>query len=224
MKKRLFVLVCALLLLLASAAPALASPKVETHRLPHNASIFFDGWWIEYSPSTGSYWDEVSWHQAFDPADPELSDFYAPVSKHRPIYAWAQWIGVDHRFMSRDLPQTVLLTYDVTGPHGYSRHYSTRWASASWTGPYIWDEWWNTYWQDAWADGWTPVPYNTRFRVVYGNNMLLSLGPFRHAGKYTVTYAWWTAKPTVEYWDPAGPVYYPAGGQSGGETSTMWVE
>jgi len=36
--------------------------------------------------------------------------------------------------------------------------------------------------------------------------------------------AWWTAKPTVEYWDPSGPVYYPAGTQSGGITYDMYVE
>jgi hypothetical protein len=221
MKKLLFVLVCSLPLLFAGAAPALACPHAETHRLPQNASINWDGWWFEYTHSTGSYWDEVSWHQAYDPDDAE---WYAPVSKDRPIYLFAMWIGVNHHFMSRALPKTVLFTYDVTGPNGYCRHYGPRRVSACWTGPYIWDTWWNTFLQDLSGNDWTPVPYNTRFRVVYGNNVLLRLGPFRHAGKYTVTEAWWTARPIVEYWDPEGPVYSAAGEQSGGITYDMYVE
>jgi hypothetical protein len=220
MKKRLVVTGLVLIASVVLVAPALACPKVETHRLPQNASINWDGWWFEYSPSTGSYSDEVTWHQAYDPDD---ADWYAAVSKDRPIFLFAMWIGVNHRLMS-DLPRTVLFTYDVTGPNGYAKHYGPRRVSACWTGPYIWDTWWNTFFQYAWATDWTPVPYNTKFRVVYGNNVLLRLGPFRDAGKYTVTEAWWTARPTVEYWDPSGPVYYAAGEQSGGITYDMYVE
>ena len=71
---------------------------------------------------------------------------------------------------------------------------------------------------------WTPVPHNTESRVVYGDDVLLRLGPFKDAGKYTVTEAWRTAKPTVEYWAPSGPVHYAAGEQSGGITCDMYVE
>jgi hypothetical protein len=108
-------------------------------------------------------------------------------------------------------PKTVLFTYDVEGPSGHSRHYGPDQVKASWSGPHVCDEWWSLFFQDAWQTDWTAQPFNPRIGAgVYGNSVLLPLGPFEDTGKYAVTESWWTAKPTTDMLycgDPALPVH-----------------
>jgi hypothetical protein len=216
MKRFMLLLVCIAACAGLLAAPALAGKRAQTDRLPQNASTSWDGTWFEYTPSNGNCLDEVSWYQAEDPTATWLD--FKPVPKGRPIFLFAMWVGVGYPYMQCWIPHAVLFTYDVTGPHGYSKHYSPSQVRAHWTGAYVWDTWWNDF---LGVD--PPLePLNPR-ATVYGKNVLLPIGPFKCAGKYTVTESWWTAKPTVDRFAPGPPVYHPAGTEGGGITYDMWV-
>jgi len=223
-KRVLLILVCATACFLLLVTPALAGKSGQTLRPEADAAINWDGWWFQFVPSTGSYWDEVTWRQAYDPLDPVS---YQAVPAGRPVYLMAMWIGVNYGYM-HNAPKNVLFTYDVTAPDGVVTHYGPDDVRASWTGPYVWDEWWNTFLQDAWQTDWTPLPFNPRIGAgVYGNNVMLSIGPFDEKGMYTVTESWWTGRPVNEMLyvgEPARPTHSPAGGQSAGITFDMRVE
>jgi hypothetical protein len=218
MKRFVILLICCAACLGLLAAPALAGKKAQTDRLPQNASMSWDGTWFVYSPSTGYCWDEVTWYQADDPAATWLE--FKPVPKDRPIFLFAMWIGVGYLYMDRWIPDAVLFTYDVTYPNGHTRHYGPKQVKTDWTGPYVWDAWWDYF---LGTDEGTFAPLNPH-ATTYGNNVLLPIGPFRCAGKYTVTESWWTAKPTVDRFAPGPAVYHAAGAESGGITYNLWVE
>ena len=91
-------------------------------------------------------------------------------------------------------------------------------------------------WPEPWQVGqtlrppppWEPEPFNPRIGAgVYGNNLMLPLGPFTEPGHYYVTHTWKTARPVTEklyFGDPARPVHSGAGAQSGTFPFDMWVE
>ena len=228
MKRFALLLVCAAVCLGVLAAPALAGKKVQTYRPPTDTPIVWDAWWWEYSPSTGEFADEATFYQAFDPDDPDFKDWFRAVPKDGKVKLMAMWIGVGYGFMS-NAPKNVLFTYDVTGPNGYSKNYGPATVKAHWTGPYVWDKWWNDFYQWFWMTDWTPTPFNPAIGAgVYGNNVMLPVGPFPEAGKYTVTESWWTARPVNEMLylgDPARPTHTAAGGQGWLDYSfDMYVE
>ena len=164
--------------------------------------------------ATGTYSD-VSWWQAH-PADPTS---YVPVSKNRPVLLFGMWIEGRYGYVV-NAPNIVLFTVDVTGPEGFSQHFSPQQAKACWTGPYVWDGFWSAFFNDAWATDIVFVPFNPRIGAgVYGNNLQLPLGPFVTSGTYHVEVTWVQARPSnemLDFGDPALPRHYSAGTQ--GET------
>ena len=101
MKRFVLLLVCAVICLGVLAAPAFAGKKVQTYRPPADTSIVWDAWWWEYSPSTGEFIDEATFYQAFDPGDPDFTDWFRAVPKGREVKLMAMWIGVGYGYMSR---------------------------------------------------------------------------------------------------------------------------
>ena len=228
------------------AAPVAAAEKQanrQTYRPPVGTATVWDGWWFEYSPAgdTGTWWmcNDPTWPGS----EPPWPD-YKPVSKDQPIVHFGMWIGVGYGFMQR-VPDTVLMTVDVWGPYDPAvppdpegpndpamlfQHFSAQQVKQYWTGPYVWDDFWTRFYYGCWileGDPWTPEPFNPRIGAeVYGNNLMLPLGPFAEPGRYHVEHTWWTAKPITEkiyYGEPARPVHSAAGEQGGTFPFDMYV-
>lgn len=224
MRRFLLMLVCVTVLVCLLAAPAFAASGFQTYRPPVGSSVFWASWWYEYSPSTGSYWDEVSSHQAYDRHDKQ---WFEAVPLGRPILI--SWLGYDVNYgtVSR-APDMLAFTVDVTGPDGYRRYYGSAEAKAHWAGAFVWDWWWNTLAAD-WgvADPANlPEPFNPSIGAgVYGNTLMLPLDPLPEAGKYTVTVSFSKTAPSMSLlgWE-AKPAHLPAGSQYGTFTYDMYVK
>ncbi len=243
MKKVLLVAALAAACLLLLAAPAFGGRKTEPLRPPEGSAVVWDGWWFEYTSAedTGTWWmcNDPTWPGG-DPVFPD----YKPVSLDQPIIHFGMWIGVDYGFM-KNVPDTVLMTVDVWGPYDPDvppdpdapndpdmlfQQFSTEEVKQSWTGPYLWDDFWTGFYYGCWileGDAWTPEPFNPRIGAgVYGNNIMLPLGPFTQPGRYHVEHSWWTARPTTErlyMGEPARPIHLAAGAQSGTFPLDMYV-
>lgn len=228
MRRFVFLGLCVAIVVCLPATPALAGKKAPTLRLPQDAATVWDGWWFEASGGDGGTWwmcNDPTWPGG----EPPWPD-YKPVSKDQPIYHFAMWIGVGYGY-ALNTPKTVSMTVDVYGPDDPDKlfqHFSARQVSAYWTGPYVWDAFWTRFWEGMWIDPWEPEPFNPRIGAgVYGNNLMLPLGPFAEPGHYYVTHTWKTARPVTEklyFGDPARPVHSGAGAQSGTFPFDMWVE
>jgi hypothetical protein len=241
MKKVLLVAALAIACLCLSVAPALAA-NPETLRPPEGAATVWDGWWFEYlGDDAGTWWmcNDPTW-QGGQPPWPD----YKAVSLGQPIIHFGMWIGVGYGYM-KNIPDTVLMTVDVWGPYDPDvppdpaapndpdmlfQQFSAEEVKQFWTGPYEWDDFWSRFYYGCWileGDLWTPEPFNPRIGAgVYGNNIMLPLGPFTEPGRYHVEHTWWTARPMTEkiyQGEPARPIHSAAGGQSGTFPFDMYV-
>jgi len=228
MKRFVFLFLCVAIVVCLLTAPALAGKKAPTLRLPENAATVWDGWWFEASGG-----DAGTWWMCNDPTwpggEPPWPD-YKPVSREQPIYHFAMWVGVGYGY-ALNTPKTVSMTVDVYGPDDPDKlyqHFSAKQVRAYWTGPYVWDAFWTGFWEGMWIDPWEPAPFNPRIGAgVYGNNLMLPLGPFEKPGHYYVTHTWKTLRPVTEklyFGDPARPVHSAAGAQYGTFPFDMYVE
>jgi len=243
MKRFVLLLICVTVCAGLLAAPAFAGKKAQTLRPPANAATVWDGWWFDYSPSgaTGTWWmcNDPTW----EGGQPPWPD-YKPVSMHQPVIHFGMWIGVGYGFM-KNIPDTLLMTVDVWGPYDPDippdpvspndpdmlfQHFSAQQVRQFWTGPYVWDDFWTRFYYGCWileGDSWTPEPFNPRISAgVYGNNLMLPMGPFTKPGRYHVEHTWWNARPMTEkiyQGEPARPIHSAAGAQSGTFPFDMYV-
>ena len=229
MKRFVFLFLCVAIVVLLLAAPAFAGKKAPTLRPPENAATVWDGWWFEASGGdAGTWWmcNDPSWPGGEWPPWPD----YKPVSKDQPIYHFAMWLGVDYGYVL-NTPKTVSMTVDVYGPDDPDKlfqHFTAAQVRAYWTGPYVWDDFWTRFYQDCWHTDFVPTPFNPRIGAgVYGNNLMLPLGPFEEPGHYYVTHTWQTVRPVTEkiyFGDNSRPVHSAAGAPYGTFPIDMYVE
>ena len=189
-KKLLFLVVCALLLLCATAAPASARDTYPTPAYPpywYNVDCF--GW--------GAYWvDEVA-HTAGGPV--------RAVPAGSPVYVGSTWIcatyGQSVRQAAAMLQRLEVWTYDKDGSKSYVLAPIDESISQSyWVGPY--DV--NT------AYGHDYAPHNPEVQSgIWGMDWVVALGPLAK-GTYWFTYSELRTHSISDPHFEATPVFYPA--------------
>jgi len=197
-------------LLAVPAADAKSGANRQTYGPPVNASMVWGPMWFEYSGATGTFAD-VTWHQASDPVypeDPGWADLYEPVPIAKKTYFWSQWEGVNYGFM-RNIPNSLLVTVDITGPGGFGQHFipggddtdgdgedEVLDSKRFWTGPHIFDQFWADFFYGLWDE--ILEPSKDLGALFYDQNLMLPIGPFPQAGRYDVHVSWVSARPLNE--------------------------
>jgi hypothetical protein len=235
MRKLLFLLICALLLVAITAPAAVAdkNANAQTLRPPANTAVLWDGWWFDYSADgdTGVWW--LSTDPKWKGGQPPWPDYKA-VPRDRPVVHFGMWIGVDYGYML-NIPNSMLFTIDIWGP-GWDpddpgeplQHFGVEKTRTFWTGPYLWDDFWTDFYVGCWIDPWEPETFNPNMGAeVYGNNQMVPLDPLVKRGWYHMEHSWWTARPMTEklyYGEPGRPVHTAAGAQSGTFAFDVYVQ
>lgn len=181
-------------LLAVPAADAKTKANRQTYRPPVNASMVWGPLWFEYSGETRTFAD-VTWYQADDPNNPDYVDPYRPVPIENDTYFWSQWEGVNYGFM-RNIPNSLLVTVDITGPGGFEQHFKPSDAKAHWTGPHIFDRFWADFWYGTYGS--YLEPSKDLGALFYDQNLMLPIGPFPVEGRYDVHVSWVSARPLNE--------------------------
>ena len=226
MKRFVLLLVCTAVFVCLLAAPVADAKKKanrQTYRPPVNASMVWGPMWFEYSGATRTFAD-VTWYQASDPVDPEYPDWaaiYEPVPIENDTYFWSQWAGVNYGFM-RNVPNSLSVTVDITGPEGFEQHFSPDEAKAYWSGPHLWDQFWADFFYDSWGE--VVEPNKDLGALLYDQNLMLPIGPFPVAGRYDVHVSWVSVRPLNELIWHGVPRHTPTGGWGYEYTFAMDVE
>jgi hypothetical protein len=210
MKRSVFLLTFAAVfvcLLAVPAAEATSKANRQTYRPPTDASMVWGQIWFAYSGESGTSAD-VTWYQADDPNDPAYIDPYRPVPIENDTYFWSQWEGVNYGFM-RNIPNSLLVTVDITGPGGFEQHFIPGGADVDgdgedevldsrrfWTGPHIFDQFWADFWYGLYGS--YLEPSKDLGALFYDQNLMLPIGPFPVAGRYDVHVSWVSARPLNE--------------------------
>lgn len=94
-----------------------------------------------------------------------------------------------------NVPNSLLVTVDVTGPGGFAQHFGTSEAKAYWSGPYVADQ----FWADFWLDNYGFTGRNKDLgALLYGQDLMLPIGPFPAEGRYDVHVSWVSGRPLNE--------------------------
>jgi hypothetical protein len=153
MKKVLLVALLAVCLVALLTSPAFAGKTVPTSRPPVGVPILVPGsnnMWFEYS-QIGS--DGSQFYHEYDAYDSSATNYKA-VPKNVSMLVSTGWLGAIYGQV-KDVPKKATWTLDITGPNGYTAHYSPAQTAPYWTGPFQWDSWWAAFpWGPGPASDW----------------------------------------------------------------------
>ena len=122
----------------------------------------------------------------------------------------------------RNVPNSLLVTVDISGPEGFEPHFKPGDAKAHWTGPYVWDQFWADFWRDS--NGFDLEPNKDLGALLYGQNLMLPIGLFPVAGLYEAHVSWVSGRPLNELIWHGTPRHTPTGGFAYDYTVSMYVE